>query len=207
MKINALIVLPAVLLWSSTAMADRYKQINHVIDASDLEKVHLEISVGEVDIEIYDGEEIQLEIDIESDRGWFTFGRGHAEDVELDIEGSGPRVYIGITERNIEQHWRVKLPAKLALELDMGVGDIHIEDFANSLDLELGVGAVRVDVADVDYDAIHASVGVGDSTIRGFSQGMDNERNFISADSYYHGEGEFEMQIEVGVGDVEIRKN
>ena len=206
MKFSAILILPAMLMASSVALADRYKHIEQVIDASDLDTVQLEISVGEVDIETYDGDEIQLEIDIEAPRSWFSFQRPDAEDVELEIHDRGSEVYIGINEQNIEQTWYIRMPAKLALEIEMGVGDIQIEDFANDLEMELGVGAVRVEVADVDYDSIHASVGVGDATVRGFSNSSDNERSFVSADSYYHGSGELEMEIEVGVGDIEVRK-
>ena len=206
MKSSAILIVPAMLMASSVALADRYKHIEQTIDASDLDAVQLEISVGEVDIETYDGNEIQLEIDIEAQRFWFSFRRTHAEDVELEIDDRGSAVYIGITESNIEQTWRIRMPAKLALDIEMGVGDIQIEDFANDLEMELGVGAVRVEVADVDYEAIHASAGVGDATVRGFSNRSDNERSFVSADSYYHGSGEFEMEIKVGVGDIEVRK-
>ncbi len=207
MKIASFIVLPATLLFSVSAFADSFKQINQVVDASTLESVKLEISVGELDIEVYDGEEIQLEIDIEAQRGWWPFRRRDVEHVELEMSGSGSDLYLGIDERNIGQHWRVMMPAKLALEIEVGVGDIHIEEFTNSLDMEVGVGSVRVEVADTDYRLVHATAGVGDATIRGFATRADNERNFISAESYYHGEGELEIEIEVGVGDVEVRNN
>ena len=207
MKISSLIALPAALLLSVPVFADSFKQINQVVDAATLESVKLEISVADLDIEVYDGDEIQLEIDIEAQRSWWSFRRRNVDDIELEISGNGSSVYLGIDERNIEQHWRVMMPAKLALEIDMGVGDIHIENFSNSLDMEVGVGSVRVEVADTDYQLIHASAGVGDAAIRGFANRADNERNFISADAYYHGDGELEIEIELGVGDVEVRNN
>ena len=114
------------LMASSVALAERYKHIEQTIDASDLDAVKLEISVGEVDIEIYDGNEIQFETDIEAQRSWFSFRRAHAEDVELDIDDRGSAVYIGITESNIEQTWLIRMPAKLALDIEMGVGDIDV---------------------------------------------------------------------------------
>ena len=125
----------------------------------------------------------------------------------MEVDTSGSRVYLAITEDDIEQDWRVKLPASLALELEMGVGDIKLDNFANHLDLELGVGAVRVETSNVDFESIHASAGVGDASIRGFNTRADNERSFISADASYLGGGEFVMNIEVGVGDVQVRNN
>ena len=66
MKSSAILIIPAMLMASSVALAERYKHIEQTIDASDLDAVKLEISVGEVDIEIYDGNEIQFETDIEA---------------------------------------------------------------------------------------------------------------------------------------------
>ena len=126
MKSSAILIIPAMLMASSVALAERYKHIEQTIDASDLDAVKLEISVGEVDIEIYDGNEIQFEIDIEAQRSRFSFRRAHAEDVELDIDDRGSAVYIGITESNIEQPWLIRMPAKLALDIEMGVGDIDV---------------------------------------------------------------------------------
>ena len=207
MNISPWIVIPASLLMLSAVSADSTKQILRNIDGSSLVSLELDISVGELDIEIYDGDEIQLEIDIEAQRRWFLFRNRNVDHVELQVRDDGSNLYLGIDERNIEQHWRVKLPAKLALEIDMGVGDIHIRDFANNLEMDVGVGSVRVELADIDYELIHLSVGVGEASIRGFANGTDNERNFISADSYYHGEGDLRMNIEVGVGEVDVRKN
>lgn len=206
MNTTKFIVFILAALFSSALFADTFKRISHVVDAADLEKLHLDISVGELDIETYDGEEIQLEVDIESQRSWFSFRRRDVEDIELEIDGSRSHVYLGITEQDIETHWRIVPPAKLELEVDMGVGDVQIADFTNSLNMELGVGSVQVVVLADDYDVIHANSGVGDSRISGFEGGVDNERNFISADSYYYGGGEKIMEIELGVGDVEIRR-
>ncbi len=205
MKIPAWTVLPTSLLFSFAAYGDSFKQIIHSVDASSLESVEFDISVAEIDIEIYDGDEIQLEIDIEAQRSWFSWRKRDVDNIELDVEGDGSSVYLGIDANNIQQHWRIKLPAKLALNMDLGVGDIHIKGFSNDLHLELGVGAVRVEVDDTDYGQIHVSAGVGDANIRGFTHRADNERSFVSADAYYHGEGDLEMSIEVGVGDVEVR--
>ncbi|NQV69120.1 MAG: hypothetical protein HQ498_03740 [Pseudohongiella sp.] len=211
MKIPHWPILPASLIIASSlisapAMAASVKNISHRVDASNLESVEFDISVGEIVIEVYDGEEIQLEIRLEAQRSWFSLRKRNIEDIELEVGGSGTRVFLGIDERNIEQNWRVMLPAKLAVDLNVGVGDIRIEEFSNNLQMEVGVGAVRVEVNGTDYAEIRLSAGVGDTSIRGFDNHTDNERSFVSAESYYHGKGELEMEmdIEVGVGDVEV---
>lgn len=204
MKLLSTVALSLCLLLSAGAFADRFKHIDQTVDASMLTSVRLEISVGELEIETYDGDEIQLEIDLEAKRSWLSWRRRDIEDVELEVRESGSHVYLAIDERDIEQHWRIRMPAKLALEIDVGVGEIRIDDFSNNLEMEVGVGSVRIEVADTDYRSIHVEAGVGDASIRGFSNRADNERNFISADAYYQGSGDNKIEIEVGVGDVEV---
>ncbi len=205
LKTAALLVVPALLLSSSFAAADSVKTISRSIDVSSLDAVEIEASVAEMEIEVYDGNEIQLEIELESERSWLAWRRGSVDDVELETHESESSLYLGITNKRVQQHWQIKLPAKLALALEIGVGDIQIEDFANNLEMKVGVGSVRVEIDDTDYALIHATAGVGDASIRGFRNHADNERNFVSADSYYHGDGVLEMTIEVGVGDVDVR--
>jgi len=207
MKISPWLVFPVSLLVLPSVFADIHKQILHNVDASNLISVELLIPVGELDIEIYNGNEIQLEIEIDARRRWFSFRNRSVDHIELEVRDGGPKLYLGIDEQNIEQHWRVRMPAKLALEIDMGVGDIQIEDFSNNLDVEVGVGSVRVDVVDTDFELIHLTAGVGDASIQGFSHRADNERNFISAESNYHGDGELQITIEAGVGDIIVRNN
>jgi len=205
-KLAILTTLAASLLFSGSLSAESYKKISRTIDAALLGSLEIEASAAEMEIEIYAGDEIELEIELESDRNWFAWRRGDIDNVELEVRMSETSIYLGISDQNVEQHWRLKIPAKLAISMDVGVGEIELEGLSNNLKMEVGVGSIRVDVDDTDYARIHASVGVGETTIKGFSaQQVDNERSFMSSDSYYHGDGELEIDIEIGVGEVEVR--
>ncbi len=190
-----------------SAFAASSKHISETLDSSGLEGVKLEISVAELDIEVWEGDEIQLEIDIESNRNWLSWRRKDVAEIELEMDVNGSRAYLSLTEDNIDQDWRVRLPAHLALEVEMGVGDMRIEGLDNDLEVELGVGAVRVEMAADDVASINATAGVGDASIEGFRNRADNEQRFISADAYYVGAGEHDIHVDVGVGDVRVRAN
>lgn len=207
-KAAKLMTLVASLLFSGSLSADSTKTISQTIDAAMLASVEIEASVAEMDIEFYDGDEIELEIELEADDHWLAWWRGNVDNVELVVRPTENKVYLGIDDRQVQQRWRVKMPAKLAIAIDVGVGDIELEHFANNLKMEVGIGSVRVEVDDTDYAMIRASVGVGDTAINGFSgQPADNERTFMSSDSYHYGDGdlEIEIEVEVGVGDVEVK--
>lgn len=67
---------------------------------------------------------------------------------------------------------------------------------------------MQLNVAEgVDFESIHLKVGVGDTSVCGFDNGSDNERSFVGADSWYHGDGEVVIEVEVGVGDARVRRH
>lgn len=205
-KVAELTTLAVSLLFSGSLFAESTKTISHTIDAASLIAVEIEASVAEMEFEFYDGDEIELEIELEADGHWLAWRRGDVDQVELEVRRTENKVFLGIAAKKVQQHWRVKMPAKLAVAIDVGVADIEFENFSNNLEMEVGVGSVRVEIDDIDYAMIHATVGVGDTAIRGFpGQQVDNERNFMSSDSYYYGDGDLEIEIEVGVGDIEVK--
>ena len=205
-KLPLIATVAASLLFSGTLLAESFKTISRTIDASLLASVEIQAGAAEMDIEFYDGDAIELEIELEAERRWFSFRRGSVDDIDLVERTNREDIYLSIKDQKVQQRWRMKIPAKLALAMDVGVGDIELDDFSNSLEMDVGVGSVRVDIDDTDYAVIRVSVGVGDASIEGFGRDrVDNERSFVSADSYYHGDGVLEIDIEVGVGEVVVR--
>ena len=194
------------ILLSAPVFAASSKHVTYSIDVASFTDVQMEMSIGEMDIEIYDGESIELEIELIAERRWFSLRRDDVDDIELEQRERGDSLYLGIDDDDLHQTWVVRMPAHLALEIDLGVGEVEISDLENSLKLELGVGAVQVDVANTNYGEIVATAGVGDAVIRGIGQGTDNERSMlVGADAYYYGDGEHTIEVEVGVGDARIR--
>ncbi|MDA0689221.1 MAG: hypothetical protein O2948_11340 [Proteobacteria bacterium] len=206
--LHTLILVACGLVLSTSAMAASSKRIQQQIDAADLVHVDFEISIAEIDIEVYDGDSIELDLHIEADRDWWIFGRNDIDDVELQVDRNGEQLKLRLDDDDIEQEWVVRLPAHLAVSMDIGVGEVQFSDFANNLNMKLGVGSMQLNVAEgVDFESIHLKVGVGDTSVRGFDNGSDNERSFVGADSWYHGDGEFVIEVEVGVGDARVRRH
>ncbi len=196
----------SLLLFASATYADSLKLINETFSTDDFDKLKLELTVGQLDIEVWGEDTIELNIELRAERSWLTWRRRNLDDVELDVREDGDELYLGIDENKLEQEWRLKVPAKLAMEIEMGVGSVDISDLSNSLMLEVGVGEVSITTLDMDFAKIEASVGVGDAALRGFGRSAENERSFVSADAFYEGDGEHEIKVELGVGEVSIRR-
>lgn len=189
---------------SGTSHAASSKRIVQSFEAAELERIDFDISVAELEIEVYDGDSVELDIQLRADGGWWFFGRRDVDDVELEVTEGRDYLDLRLDEDNVEQEWRVRIPAHLAVSMELGVGEIELAGMANDFLLELGVGAVEVITADMDFDSVRIVTGVGDSSVRGFGNSTENERNIVGADSHYFGEGEHRIDIEVGVGDARV---
>ena len=205
MKLTKLLPL-ALMVAASTSYADSYKHITQSISTEDFERLKLELTVGNLDIEVWDEDTVEVDIELKAERSWLSLRRRNVDGIELEVRENGEELYLGIDERKLEQQWSLKVPAKLAMEIEMGVGEVNIKGVHNSLALELGVGAVSVYADEIDFAKVEASVGVGDATLRGFGKGSSNDRSFVSADAYYEGDGEHHIAIELGVGEVSISR-
>ena len=204
MGIKQLLFILGSLCFASSVYAATSKHISHRIDASTLESVEILIPVVQMRIEVYDGNAVELEIDVRSKPRMWIFGRQSVDDIELEIDRDGNELILGIDEKNLEQTWRVRIPRNLAINMNIGVGEVKLNQFANDLDVDLGVGEVSVLVDDLEYRSINLSVGVGETTIRGFEHAARSNRELVSDSAHYNGDGEHRMDIEVGVGEASV---
>jgi hypothetical protein len=200
-----ILVLALLLTVNGLSCAENYKNITRTLYVDELSSLRIEFSVGELEVEVWDGESIELDIELKSQRSWLSWRRRKVEDIELEVRISSDEVFLGIDADKLNQQWVVKMPAKLALDVDLGVGEIRIDGLDNNLALELGVGEIEVIAATDNFDYINVSVGVGDVSLRGFGSGTENERSFVSADAHFEGQGDYQIEAALGVGEVLIR--
>lgn len=200
-------LLAGVLFASTAAMAANYKTITQSIEADEFAELRIGFSVGELELDVWDGDTIEIEIELKAERSWLSWRRRDVEDIELEVRSSGDSLFLSIDEDRLNQTWVLRVPDGLALEIEVGVGEISIDGLDNNLFADLGVGEFSIRTASENFSSIRASVGVGDATLRGFGSGSENERSFVSADANYQGPGEYDIEVEVGVGEVSVRRD
>lgn len=180
------------------------KLITEQIPASELQTLELDIAIGEVDIEVYDGTDVEIEIELKAQSHFFGLRRGRVDHVELATNISPSTLFLGIDDKDVEQDWKLRIPRHLAIIADLSIGELRIENLENNLELRIGVGEVRIGAVEAAVGEIHLSTGVGEANIRGFGHTTDNERNFVSADAFYEGPGEHRIRVDLGVGEVQV---
>jgi hypothetical protein len=201
-----LLLLTALTAFLSTqALAKSEHQINHSFAVDTQTTLDISFPVGSLEINTYNGNEVQVTVELEAkSNGWFN-NSDDLESLTIDTQQTGSELALSLDNDDVQQTWTVTVPRSLAVNLDLGVGDIEINDFTNSADIEVGVGAVRIDSQSDDYKYISLDSGVGDTRISGFVNDAKTTRKMVSSESEYSGNGTHTLKVEVGVGDIKVK--
>ena len=209
--------------WAAARVLDRS------IPAAGLERIEIEAGVGDVRVEVGEDDSIHVEVTLEPRRGGLFSSIRTAErevqEATLEVETAGSalqlRVGTNADERRFEERWTVAMPARLALQLELGVGDVEVRGLAGGITLEAGVGDVVVDTESGDLDlevgvgdlsvrapaAAYASVrcaaGVGEARIRVQGEALGGG-GFVGSSASWTGSGSHHLKAELGVGDASV---
>lgn len=103
---------------------DKCPGIQQSIDASDFSHIDFEISVAEIEIEVFDGDTVEIDIELRAERSWWIFGRGDVDDIDLTVRRDSDGLELILDEDDVERDWRVHLPSHMAVGFELGVGEI-----------------------------------------------------------------------------------
>lgn len=199
------------------------------ISATGLDRVEIEAGVGDVRVEVGEDETVVVEVTLEPRRGGLFSSIRTAErevqEATLEVETAGRvlqlKVGTNADERRFEERWAVVMPARLALQLELGVGDVELRGIAGGVSLEAGVGNVVVDTegGDLDlelgvgdlsvrapaaaYGRVRCAAGVGDARIRVQGEKLGGG-GFIGSSASWKGTGPHRIEAELGVGDASV---
>ena len=192
-------------LTSSVAFASDLKIIKDTIDVTKGQTVAFNVPVGSLKIKTCDCDQISIKVKVEpKDSDWSFFSSGNVDDAELLVKQRNNTVKLSIDDDDTKQKWTVTMPADSNLNVDLGVGELKVREFNQSLDADVGVGSITVDVSEQNYDSIKIESGVGATDIDGFDNQAKTTRAMVSSTTKYRGEGEHSIKVDVGVGDARI---
>ena len=226
-----LLLAAAVLAFGSTARAGGERVLEHRQPAAGIRSLSLDTGVGDVTVVAGEGEEIVARVTLKPRRGGFPFfgssskGRRQVEEARIEARRSGDELELGIAgpekDRRFEERWEVTVPARLSLDLDVGVGDVKISGVSGGVTLDSGVGDVEMEVSggDLTIDAgvgdvnisipvgavgtVDLDAGVGDCSIT-TPEGVIRGKS-LGCEASWKGPGTASIEVDSGVGDVEVR--
>lgn len=220
----------AVIAIATLAHADGVRTLGDTVPAADLERLVLDAGVGDIEVTAGSDDSVTFEVVLKPRRGGFFSSKKRAqrevEEARLEQQIVGRELILSIAsdseQRRFEEEWTIVVPARLAFELDLGVGDLEVRGITGEIEIEagvgdllvegvsadvsvdLGVGDVTVTGASAGYGDVECSSGVGDARIR--VDGREHEGDgFVGHTAEYRGDGPHSIHLEVGVGDSRVR--
>jgi hypothetical protein len=159
--------------------------------------LHVRMSVGDLHIKRSDSNKIRLHYTVKSR----LESRVKDAHVDIDIHGRDANIeFHAPTSGNTQFDVELEVPQSTNLDVHEKVGDMTIENIEGDKDLELGVGDIRVAVGRAAYHLVRASTSIGDVNGEGYGE----TSGWLGKTLKYHGEGKYELNAHVSVGDITL---
>lgn len=192
------------------------KDVEITIDIAGAQRINIDFSVGEV--EIQNGPPGQIKIE----GGLKVKGRnrGRVEEAleELDFEiETGEEILVTLPKSGRGLDYRVDLvitlPAGLELDIELAVGTLKAEiELPEEARFELHVGEIELKVPEESAAEVKASAHVGDVDIRGFDEVRGDSRRRLLVGAKFNGgigprdeAAKRHLELNINVGSVSLR--
>ena len=206
------LILPvaAALLCAFPASADEVvRTFQKQIPVGGIEDIHIEIPVGELEIEAGDGRQVETKVEITCERAKprcleaarnlrFVYS---AEDGRLHFQlKDWPKV----NAKGLEVHARFTVPRGLALRTELGVGELTIEGIEGDLQADLGVGEVNVTMPESAVSSVKLDTGIGEADLQAGGRRYTSEGLFVRQLTWNKGKGQSHVEVDCGVGEINV---
>ena len=213
MKKTAWTLAAAALLWTLPAQADDDEVVRRFVKelpADGVERVVVDIPVGEVVIEGGSDQQVHLEVRLECDdrkkaceelaqRVKVVYSRDEG-DLTLRLK-EWPKS----RNKGLEAHVRVQVPRDLPLKAHLGVGELSIADLANSVQADLGVGELNITLPADAVGTVNADTGIGEASLVAGGYHYESAGLVAREIRWDKGTGKARVEADCGVGEIDIR--
>lgn len=234
LRATAFVPLVAVLMaapaaWAAKpAASDDFREISKNFPAADLKRFHVEARVGSVRVRATNTNEVRMKLELEAKRegGWLLGRKGDPHGVELDSRSVAGTLHLTLRgeRKGLSEKWVLEVPARLAAEINVEVGDVEargmeggarihvnvgeidLDVVRGEIDAKVNVGDIRARTASDDYNDVRLEANVGDTDLRVGSQNVpSSHRGYGPGDSArWNGTGRERIRLEVNVGDASL---
>lgn len=158
------------------AQAAEPRVLSTDIPASGIHAVAITAGVGEFHIKPSTDDAVHVQVSLEqksSEFLWFFHWQSRATDQEIRSahitqQQQGQRLLLSLTtpgnlsNDDVKQKWNVQMPVRMAVDLNMKVGEATIDGIAGGVQADLNVGELDVDVP---RGALSAKLNVGQISV------------------------------------------
>lgn len=196
------LVLAVATVTSMAVLAAEKIELTESIKVPDNSHIHINVPVGQVKLITKQTDQVDLNIIVkQKNGGWFD--SSDITQAKLDKEIRGNQLFLSVDIEDSKQDWVVTVPVDSSLKLNIGVGTVDLRNISKNLDVNVGVGEADIKLGDDNYQLIKLSTGVGDAELTGLER-VKTKRNMVSKTVSWGGNGKHSINVEVGVGDIEV---
>lgn len=169
--------------------------------------ITLDVKVGQTQVIASDEQDVRVEVEIEANKkGWFSWGTVDLSAVTLQAQTSDNNLTLSLDDQDdLTQTWTVYVPSSAKVKINLGVGEVVTQGLESSLDIALGVGSVQV-AHQHQYRHVELDSGVGEVSVYLGQQSQSVQHNLVSQSYDKSFDGEGELTVSVGVGEVSVRQ-
>lgn len=172
-------------------------------------RLRVDFPVGELRIETVATETIRATLWARCERRTEAcVERSRKLQLVTDVVGRTRRVELKgfprLSNKGLQVELIVEVPRGMAVEVDMGVGELVVRGVDGDLEMNLGVGEVDVRLPRQDIGNVDLEVGVGELTLDADGRSR-NGAGFLGHSLKWSGSGRKRVAVECGVGEVSVR--
>ena len=204
------ILLSAAVNPSSARAHDPSRTIQTEVPAARLSAVDLNFAAGALNIDGTDGSTVRLRVrarcDDESDHRCAevlerlrVHSRVDGDCLRLEVRGlSDGRL------RDLDLEATLEIPRTIALDLDMGAGELEIDGLESGIDVDLGAGEAAIRIPERAVRSVEMTVGLGEASLVRGGRRQEFVRILSSPVRWEDGTGRSRVDISLGVGEAEV---
>jgi hypothetical protein len=178
--------------------------------AGDLRSVDFNFGAGSVKIEGTAGSVVRLRVEARCDDESDSRCERVLERLRIETRVESGRLDLelhGLSNGHIHDldlDATLEIPRTLALDLDMGAGEIEIDGLESAIDIDLGAGEATIRVPERAVRSVELAVGIGEATLVRNGRRHEYVRVLASPVKWEEGTGRSRIDVSLGVGQAEV---
>ncbi|HYG63579.1 MAG TPA: hypothetical protein VEL74_13440 [Thermoanaerobaculia bacterium] len=205
-----ILIAAAVLVSTLPLSADEtIRTLNERYAAGDVKSLYLDVPVGEVVVQGGGASQVTVEVELECDSDRSRCAE-LAKAVRLQGGKKGDRLQVELDNwpkgngQGLQANVRVTMPRDLALQTDLGVGELRISGIEQDVNADVGVGEVSVTMPESAVRSVNLDSGVGDATLRTSEKRIQGSGMVGKELKWNKGTGSADVRVDCGVGEIGV---
>jgi len=211
-RVIAVAALAAILAAASSATADEVRSFSRSFDGAVLDQPLLDFPIGELEIEGTRSEKLMVEVTIEcSRRRSLDACIDRAEDIELGSRESDGSIDLWVEgyskwrSRGMHLEMRVLVPAMMDVDVEMSIGELDITEMLGSVTVDMSIGEVTLEGSEEIVGRVSLDTGIGESSLSTHRGRNSSAGVFTREIAWTEGNGDANIKIELGIGEISVR--